>query len=76
MAGYNENPENLPRTKQCQLCEHFQGYSEVMKNVTCRAFPFKIPDSYLFEDILHREIDPDQKGIFVFKQKENEPGND
>lgn len=67
MAGYNENPMNLPRAKQCQLCVHFKGVSDAINEPVCLAFPWGIPEEYIWEDKMHNEIDPEQEGTTIYE---------
>ena len=73
MAGYNENPANLPRAKQCQMCKHSLGYSEKVNDLVCKAFPLGIPEEYLWEDEKHNKVHPEQEGQFIFEKSDTWP---
>jgi hypothetical protein len=52
---------------QCNSCKHYQGVRAGI--VVCKAYPGGIPDSMLFNRMIHDRIYPAQTGNFVWKQK-------
>ena len=46
----------------CFDCKHYR------KDDTCSAFPAEIPDRYIYAFEVHRQVDRDQVGTFVFEK--------
>ena len=49
---------------QCVSCKHYQD------NYRCPAFPDRIPDEILFDEVWHEKPYPGQKGDLLFEPKE------
>lgn len=48
----------------CPNCKHYWG------DLSCPAFPNRIPDSILVGGNNHRKVHPDQEGDFTFEERE------
>jgi hypothetical protein len=52
---------------QCNSCKHYDGVKKGI--VVCPAYPGGIPDSILFNRMIHDRIYPTQKGKYLWRQK-------
>lgn len=52
---------------QCNSCAHYQGVKRGV--VVCKAYPGGIPDSILFNRMIHNRIYPTQTGTYIWKEK-------
>ena len=51
----------------CRACKHFNGADKG----TCSAYPDGIPEKFSEKFGRHDDIEPDQKGDFVWKSKKD-----
>lgn len=49
-------------TSQCQTCKHCNETEFI-----CKAFPFGIPEEILTNEVIHKEVLPDQMGDAVYE---------
>ena len=57
---------------QCVVCRNFNGMDDIKKEVTCKAFPSKIPDELFSGKVSHRSPYPgDHEILFEFVGDEN-----
>jgi len=50
----------------CFYCKHYN-----KGDITCKAFPSKIPEEIITGKVIHTTVISDQKGNYVFKLSEN-----
>jgi len=63
----SEDPAGLAATTQCLRCKHFIGYSAAANDAICNAYPWGIPDKYMFDDEPHSTKDSKQDGTFIYE---------
>lgn len=67
MGTIYEDPRSLAEPTQCQKCKYYLGFLDKVEDICCKAFPWGIPEKYLFDDEPHSTKDEEQEGDFVFE---------
>ena len=55
-------------TSQCFNCKHYEP-AECIELAKCKAFPDKIPDKVIFNEIIHNKRIKGQTGNYIFESK-------